>query len=775
MDDAPRPSSVKAMALGITSKLHQKTNSIPTQTSALWNLNPFTRGVLFVLFFLSGLSGLVYQVVWVRMAFASFGILIQVLSIVLSVFMLGLSLGAWAGGRSVNFLVRKAGCSALWFYAGTELLIGIGAFAVPALFSIGAKLLLSAGETDSTRYLFLSAMALGISIFPWCVFMGATFPFMMAFVREQDHQNAESFSFLYVANVLGAMAGTLVSAIVLVELLGFRHTLWVAAAGNFSIAIVAGSLAFNRGRLPSRNETGVSMIVQHVLSKDRLDRFALALLFLTGFAALGMEVMWARAFTPILKTQVYSFALVVFAYLGATFVGSFIYRRDLRKNSVRSVAVLLSIVAVAVFVPIVSDDLRIFLSASYAVAWWSRVVLLLSICPFCAALGYLTPKLIDSYALGEPNQAGRAYAVNALGCILGPLFASYLLLPWAGERIGLVILGAPFLLLFILITKSLPKWYRCVTGAIATTLLIWSFFFSVDFAQFVSRNFQNTEIRRDYAASVVSSGSGFEKRLFVNGIGMTSLVPATKFMAHLPLVLHDGKPNSVLIICFGMGTTYRSALSWNVQTTAVELVPSVKKAFGFYYSDAAQVLSNPDGRIIIDDGRRYLNRTREKFDVIIIDPPPPVEAAGSSLLYSEEFYELAKAHLNQDGIVATWVPADASRDSRAAILQSLVNSFSFVRCFVSVDNMGMHMLASQQPIANISAREITSRMPAAAAIDLLEWERSETLIDCIQQVLRNETPVESVLNPHGQFRITDDRPYNEYFLLRRWHDDFVHR
>src|SRR5262249_50701061 len=151
-------------------------------------------------------------------------------------------------------------------------------------------------------------------------------------------------------------------------------------------------------------------------------------------------------------------------------------------------------------------------------------------------------------------------------------------------------------------------------------------------------------------------------------------------------------------------------------TTAVELVPSVKEAFGFYHSNATQILTNPNGRIIIDDGRRFLNRTREKFDAIIIDPPPPVEAAGSSLLYSEEFYALAKAHLNHDGIVTTWVPADASPDSLAAILRSLVNSFSSVRCFVSVDNLGMHVLASQQPIANVSAREITSRIPDAAAI-----------------------------------------------------------
>ena len=161
--------------------------------------------------------------------------------------MLGLSLGAWAGGRSVDFLVRKTRCSALWFYAGTELLIGVGAFAVPALFAIGQKLLLSAGEADSARYLFLSGLALGIAILPWCILMGATFPFVMAFVRQHDNRNTESFSFLYVANVLGAMAGTLLSAVVLVELLGLRHTLWVAAASNFTVATIAALLASRSG------------------------------------------------------------------------------------------------------------------------------------------------------------------------------------------------------------------------------------------------------------------------------------------------------------------------------------------------------------------------------------------------------------------------------------------------------------------------------------------------------------------------------------------------
>ena len=181
----------------------------------------FRRQILFLLFFVSGFSSLVYQVVWTRMAFATFGIIAPVLSVVISVFMLGLCIGAWAGGKSIGWLTTKTGSSAIVFYMATELMIGMSAFAVPFLFGLSEKMLLAAGAMDSFRYLALSALLLSFSILPWCVCMGATFPFMMAYVREQDQRNSESFSFLYVANVLGAMIGTLVTAFVLVELFGF--------------------------------------------------------------------------------------------------------------------------------------------------------------------------------------------------------------------------------------------------------------------------------------------------------------------------------------------------------------------------------------------------------------------------------------------------------------------------------------------------------------------------------------------------------------------------
>src|SRR5262249_600030 len=156
-------------------------------------------------------------------------------------------------------------------------------------------------------------------------------------------------------------------------------------------------------------------------------RMAGWILFWTGFSAMAMEVVWTRAFTPVLKTQVYSFASIVFCYLAATSIGSWLYRRDLRNNRVRSMPELFAFLAIAALLPVLLEDFRLLRQH------WrgpldplNAVLLLSSIGPLCAALGYLTPRLIDSYSRGHPGHAGKAYGLNVLGCILGPLFACYI-------------------------------------------------------------------------------------------------------------------------------------------------------------------------------------------------------------------------------------------------------------------------------------------------------------------------------------------------------------
>jgi len=288
------------------------------------------RSLLFFLFFVSGFCGLLYQIIWLRIAFASFGVISPILSIVISVFMLGLSLGSWVGGKWISYLKDKINLSAIIFYGLAEIVIGLGAFIVPHLFTLGAALLLPLGEINSFQYLLFSALVLGISIFPFCFAMGVTYPFMMDFVQELKWEERTSFSYLYLANGIGAMFGTILAALFLVEKLGLSNTLSLGAFGNFSIALICLFKGFSSKQLPSVGKhippSRVSAVESWLLNKESR---AYLVLFVTGLTSLAMEVTWIRGFTPVLKTTIYTFAAILAVYLFSILLGSQWYRRDL--------------------------------------------------------------------------------------------------------------------------------------------------------------------------------------------------------------------------------------------------------------------------------------------------------------------------------------------------------------------------------------------------------------------------------------------------------------
>jgi predicted membrane-bound spermidine synthase len=252
----------------------------------------------------------------------------------------------------------------------------------------------------------------------------------------------------------------------------------------------------------------------------------------------------------------------------------------------------------------------------------------------------------------------------------------------------------------------------------------------------------------------------------VNGIGMTSLTPITKVMAHLPLAMSHGA-KSGLVICFGMGTTFRSMHSWNIDTTVVELSRSVTESFGFFFADAKDVIADPKDHIVVDDGRRYLLRANTKFGLITLDPPPPIEAAASSLLYSKEFYEVIKSHLAIDGILQQWFPGGEEK-IQYAVARSLRESFPYVVAFKSIGDWGYHFLASMSPIRDLSPSEFAARLPEPAKRDLMEWNSDISLETMARNILSGRTEIENLLPPgREKMLVTDDLPYNEYFFLRR--------
>jgi spermidine synthase len=144
-----------------------------------------------------------------------------------------------------------------------------------------------------------------------------------------------------------------------------------------------------------------------------------------------------------------------------------------------------------------------------------------------------------------------------------------------------------------------------------------------------------------------------------------------------------------------------------------------------------------------------------------------LQAAGSSLLYSTEFYDLIKSHLKPKGIVQVWLPG-GDKMSELAVVRSVASSFPQIRCFPSVENWGVHILASRDPIESRTPQQLAARMPASARKDLLEWTSEQDAGTYLGAVVLKEIPVEKLLNPNPDIRITDDDPLNEYFLLRQW-------
>jgi spermidine synthase len=651
----------------------------------------------------------------------------------------------------------------LRFYALAELLIGCSGLAVPVLFGAAHRVLQSiagASAMTSAAYYAASGGLVALILIPGCACMGATTPLAMYAIRRDPCLEAgRSFSFLYISNVVGAVAGATIP-LLLIELYGFHATLQIGAALNLAIALGA----FARTLMPK--EADVQSALTELLDDSRQagaprGRSILVLLFMTGLATMGMEIIWIRLYTAYIGPLVYSFALILASYLIATFAGSLIYRRvsSRRTPNGRLAWVFLGLLGL---LPMVTADPRLQILSAMRV--FPGIAL------FCGLIGFLTPMLVDRWSGGDPLRAGKAYAVNVLGCIFGPLLAGFILLPVFGERVSMLILSLPWFAMALPWGqgRKIPAgWkaagYASIAAAVAVFLL----------ARDYETLYPNRRVLRDSTATVIATGTGARRMLLTNGVGMTFLTPITKMMAHFALSSLDHPPRSALVICFGMGTSYRSVLSWGIPATAVELVPSVPKLFSYYHEDGDNLLKSPLSHVVIDDGRRFLERTDAKFDVVVVDPPPPVAASASSLLYSEEFYSLVKQRLQPGGIVAQWLPRGDSY-TRASVALALANSFPYVRANRSIEGWGWHFFASMSPLPELSASERVARMPPNARIDMMEWGPAATPAEQMEIMLTRKIDISQLTDlAPGAPPLRDDRPVNEYFLLRKLYQRFA--
>ncbi|HUP02923.1 MAG TPA: hypothetical protein VMU19_02960 [Bryobacteraceae bacterium] len=708
----------------------------------------------FAFFLVSGFCAILYELVWLRLAMAQFSVATAFVSIVLSVFMLGLGFGSWRAG-GIKARGGGRGARSLRLYALAEALIGFSALLVPRELAWGRAImhsLAAAVPLSDAAYYAAAGALIALALTPWCACMGATFPLAMAAIRERfPGESPRSFSYLYLANLSGAVLGSFIP-LLFIEEWGFLGALRAGMTLNACLAASAFALSF---RGAPRRETAAPVSTQATPEAPAAARPYLWLLFASGLTTMGVEVVWVRLFTAFLGTVVYAFAAILGTYLAATYLGSKVYRGGKFRIESWSGGHL-TWLGVSILFVLAACDPR----------WqpWPMVRVILGVTPFSAGAGFLTPFWLDRISRGDPARAGRGYAINVVGCVIGPLLAGFVLLPLMGERYALLFFALPWMAVGLAspsgVRKQALSWRCAAAAAVALLCAIPT--------RGYEHEYSPRRVLRDYTATVVAAGRGFERQLLVNGVGMTSLTPITKVMAHLPLALLPRAPQDAIVICFGMGTTHRSMLSWGIHSTAVELAPSVPRMFSFFHEDAAQLLASPLSKIEIGDGRFFLERTSAQYDVIVIDPPPPVEAAASSLLYSEEFYAAAKPRLRPGGILAQWLPA-GDVAVQASVAKAVKASFPYVRVFGSIEGWGWHFLASELPIPRKTAEELAARLPARAAADLVEWGPEDTPAAQFAVVLNREVPIDKLIDEDpGVPAMQDNRPVNEYYLLRDW-------
>jgi spermidine synthase len=242
-------------------------------------------------------------------------------------------------------------------------------------------------------------------------------------------------------------------------------------------------------------------------------------------------------------------------------------------------------------------------------------------------------------------------------------------------------------------------------------------------------------------------------------------------MPILPLIARP-ESDRALVVAFGMGTAFRSALIAGMRTDAVELVPTVPRMFRHYYPDADRVLADPNGRVIVADGRNHLELATETFDVIVTDPPPPIESSGASVISSMEYYLAGRDHLAPGGVMMQWVPFGATESELKEHIRTFAAVFPQVLVVRGAGGYGFYMLGSGSPI-DLDPGITTAVLQRPGVLDDISsaYDSPASTIDDWIAVIERQTwltDAEARAYVGGGHLITDDRPRPEYFLLRRW-------
>ncbi len=635
------------------------------------DLDQSEQKVLLVLFFFSGVSSLVYQVVWARMLTVVFGTTLLATSTVLSAFMAGLALGSYVLGRHIDRCKHP-----LRIFAALEAGVGLFALFFP---SISANLGNAYGALVGLQgnFYFFSLTRFGLCfvllLIPTAL-MGGTLPVIAKFAVRRLGRLGGRVGQLYAVNTLGAVVGVLAATFGLMEGLGLQGTTQAIAAVNF---LVAGAAWLWGGQ---RAVTIGEEAIKKTSHSDRILWGVLAGFALSGFVALGYEVAWMRLLMVSFSfNSHYEFSIVLVAFLSGLALGGWLGSRLLtRRADLLSIFVwvqfligacgALSVLAFAHLSALVEPIQR-------ADSWWvSRAGVFFTAVAIMLlptlAMGVIFP-LISQIYTRQLARLGRGIgdigAANSLGAVGGAFVTGFVLIPLLGTEWSVKVLAALNGLVGLTIALISQKRKRLVWSGAAGLALLLALVPSDVLRRIAEPAAVNRELvfygeGAEGVITVEQQTDGFRK-MALNGGGQVptdySSLQIFRLLGHLPLLLHPD-PQEVLVVSLGGGIALGAAAQYGPRRiTCVELVPEVIDAARLHFGEFNHhVLENPTAwniELIIDDGRNFLLSSRDTYQIITGDATHPT-SADSWVLYTKEFYELCRAHLTADGIMAQWLP-----------------------------------------------------------------------------------------------------------------------
>ncbi len=628
--------------------------------------------------FITGFSFLLYEVSWNRLLSLVLGATVTASTIVLATFMAGFGTGAFFWGRLAN---RRRAVGQLL----SSLLTGVGLFSglnyflltriVPEIYgSLGTGS--AGGGTAELAVFSLTVVILFIPAF----LMGGVFPLVSKIAVSSDAAMAGVLGRLYAVETLGSTVGGLITGFVLLGTLGQMRTILVAVVVNLLLAIwLFVAPAF---RLESLPETDQQQSEKSTIGP--LQKAALLGAFICGLSILGLQVLWMRMFRIYLTNTSYTFALVSSVAIMGLFAGSAWYSRsrkssgDLPRTMTRTIIGLMLSTGAGLLLLLNLPEVLMFPFTSVMGSPMARTLVL----PFVAALliifppsffsGFAFPLACRMYAGGAGNvsrDVGLVLMVNTIGSVVGPLAAAFVLLPLLGATMSVLLIMALLSTAALLILRTRntddSSIRNFLYGAVAVLLITvvvspgWRIL-PPSFSRF------DREILyyQESVEGTLSVGRDRQTRsrskyTYVNNsavIGSTyDAVKVVKMVGHFPFLL-GLDCSDVLVIGFGIGVT-TSAIASHPEVKSiecVELVPGLQKAAQYYRDLNHGIVDDKRLKIIPGDGRHYLQTSTRKYDLISCDPTHPILGSGS--LYTADYFQQCRDHLNPGGMVSQYLP-----------------------------------------------------------------------------------------------------------------------